>query len=347
MPLYARRWREHTVRHVRAESACVIVNVTVLERLQSGGSDRFVDLLLDDVLDRPVSEIIDPEWFARQLVSAARSAAADPRVERALHERLSDARKRVPTGPVRIPAEISDPLRKVLTRPYTPDRALVGRLLDHAAVRDLLRHLFQDLLVAFAKKLRPPIPSTGLSSAFSGKGPLGGFGKLGGGMLGAVGEEVERQIEHKAREFMDHAVDKLVGKMADQLCSAERGADGADSGRADYGAFRTHVVDVLSATDAKVLAGEFEKLDPDALVDTATAVLRAYVARDATEGEIASLIRTAVTEAGSRTSRELLGGTEEHALGMVRDFLRQRALAVVATPGFAAWWDEMNGVEPA
>ena len=307
----------------------------VLARLRGGGSDRFVDLLLDDVLDRPVAEIVDPEWLARQLVTAARSAAADARVERALHDRLAELRKRVPAGPVSLPQELTDPLRKLLTRPYSPDRELVGRLLDHQAVRDLLRHLFQDLLVAFAKKLRPPIPSTGLSGAFSGKGPLGGFGKLGGGMLGAMGEEVERQIEHKAREFMDHAVDRLVGKMADQLCSPDRNAD--------YGAFRTHVVDVLGKTDARVLAGEVEKLDPDALVGTAAAVLRAYVGRDATEGEVAAIVRAAVTEAGARTPRELLGGTEEHALGMVRDLLRQRAHAVVATSAFADWWDEMAG----
>lgn len=311
------------------------MNPAVLARLEAGGSDRFVDLLLNDVLDRPVSEVVDPAWFSRQLVAAGRSAAADPRTERALRERLADVRKRVPSGPIVLPAEVRDPLRRVLTKPYVPNRELLGKLLDHVAVRELLRHLFQDLLVAFAKKLRPPIPPTGLSGAFAGKSPFGALGKLGGGVLGAMGEEFERQVEQKAREFMDHAVHRLVEKMADQLANPERGAE--------YGAFRTHVVDVLGATDAKVLAGELEKLDPDSLVSTAVAVARSYLERDETEGEVEKLVRAAVDEAGSRTARELLGGSEEHALGFLRELLKQRARAVVATPAFAEWWGEMAG----
>ncbi|MBM4369760.1 MAG: hypothetical protein FJ102_26355 [Deltaproteobacteria bacterium] len=304
-----------------------------LARLRQGGSDRFVDLLIDDLLDRPVHELVDPAWMARQLVAAARSAAADPRVESTIRERVHDARRRVSPGKLPLPPELRKPLRDVLARPYVPDRALVGRLLDHDAVRGLLRHLFQDLLVAFARKLRPPVPLPG-GSPFGGKSPLGALGKLGGGMLGAVGEEVERQVESKAREFMDAAVHKLVDKMADRIC--ER------SHEAEYGALRAHMLDVVLDTDAQTFAGELEKLDPDALVATSAAAIRSYVGRDNMEAEAASIIRATVELAGNRTPRELLEGTEDHALGLVRDLLRQRARALVDTPAFAAWWDEMN-----
>ncbi len=303
------------------------------QRLLAGGTDRFVDLLVDDLLDRPVQELVDPDWLGRQLVVAARSAAADPRVESTIRDRVRDARQRVPAGKLSLPAEVVSPLREVLGRAYVPDRALVGRLIDHDAVRSLLQHLFQDLLVAFAKKLRPPVPLPG-GSPFGGRSPLGALGKLGGGVLGAVGGEVERQVEVKAREFMDAAVHKLGDKMADQICNPARSSS--------QGTWRVHVLDVLLDTDARTFAGEVEKLDPDALVATTAAALRAYVARENLPEEVATLVRAAVDAAGSRTPRELLDGTEAHALDLVRDLLRQRARALVHAPGFTAWWDEMN-----
>ena len=74
------------------------MQAAALHRLRDGGTDRLVDLLLDDVLSRPVSELVDPAWLARQLAASAKSAAADPQVEAWFRERVKDARARVPAG---------------------------------------------------------------------------------------------------------------------------------------------------------------------------------------------------------------------------------------------------------
>jgi len=306
------------------------------ERLRSGGIDRLVDLLLDDVLSRPVEELVDPAWLGRQLAAAAGNAAADPRVEGWFRERVRDARARVPAGAVAVPIEVKRPLRELAARPYVPDRALVGQLLDHDTARLLLKNLFLDLLIAFGKKLRPALPSGGLGSGPRGAlAGLKGLQKLGENVLGGIGEGLEREVEHRAREFMDAGVQRLVDKLADQICDPTLVRE--------YGAWRLHAVDVLLRTDARRLAAEVEKLDPDSLVDTGAALVRGIAGRPELAGELETVIRSAMEAMRGQSVRDLLGGVEEHGLGVLREILVQRARAVVETEAFEVWWDEVVG----
>lgn len=304
------------------------MNPDALERLRAGGADRLADLMLEDLLGRPVRDLVDPAWLARQLAASARSAADDPRVEAWFRERVQDLRRRVPEGPAPVPAAIADPLRDVLRRVYVPDRGLVGALLDHDTARLLLKNLFQDLLIAFARRIRPPVPvkAPALPS-------LGRLGRLGEGVLGAVGHELEAQLEQRAREFTDSAVQRLVEKMADQICDPDLVVE--------YGAWRVHALDVLLQTDVGLLAGEVDKLDPDALVATGAALVRGFVRRDELEGELEAILDAAMEETGGRSARELLGGLEDHGVALARDLLRQRARALVETDAFVRWWDEV------
>lgn len=310
------------------------MNDAVRARLRDGGADRLADLLLEDLLDRPIHELVDAGWLAERLVASLRSAAADPRVEGWFRDRVNDLRARVPAGAPEIPKPIRDPLRELLLRPYVPDRALVGRLVDHETARLLLKNLFQDLLIAFANRIKPPMVP---------KAPLGGFGrlgKLGEGVLGAVGEQLEHQVEQRAREFTDQAVAKLVDKMADHLCNPELVVE--------YGAWRAHGLDVILGTDTRALAGEVEKLDPEALIATGAALVRGIAGRAELVGEVEAVLRAAMDSAGSRSARALLGGVEEHGIDLARDLLRQRARALVETAAFERWFEEIvEGKPPA
>ncbi len=303
------------------------------ERLLAGGTDRLVDLMLDDLLDRPITELVDPAWLARQLAATARQAAADPQVEAFFRARVSDARSRVPTGRPTVPAELREPLRDVLSRPYVPDRELVGRLLDHNTARLLLRNLFQDLLVAFARKLKPPAAAQRMAGGFGGLGGFRGLQKLGEGIQNFVGEEFEAQVEARAREFMDAGVQRLVEKMADHLCNPALVAD--------YGAWRAHGLDVLLATEMHQLAAEVEKLDPDSLVATGAALVRGIAGQEALVEQFEAMLTSAMAASGGRSARELLGGLEAHGIELVRSVMRERARALVDTEGFTRWWDEV------
>lgn len=302
----------------------------VRARLRAGGVDRFVDLMVDDLLDRPVAELVDPAWLARQLAATARAAAADPQVEAWIRSRVKDVRGRVGAGPVALPRELRGPLEEVLRRPYVPDREVVGRILDHDTSRLLLKQLFQDMLVGFARKLRPALPAA--------KAPLPAFRglqKLGENVLGGLGHELEAQLETRAREFMDAGVQRLVEHLADLLCDPKLVRE--------YGDWRVHGLTVILATDQRRLAGELEKLDPDALVATGAALVREVAGSEALVGQLESLLRTAMEEAEGRSLRSLLGGLEVHGLDVLRGVMAQRARALVETPAFEAWWDEMAG----
>lgn len=302
----------------------------VRARLREGGVDRFVDLLLDDLLDRPVSELFEPGWLARQLAGTAKAAAADPQVEGWIRARVQDARARVGEGPMALPPEIRAPLAEVLRRPYVPDREVVGRVLDHDAARLLLKQLFQDMLVGFARKLRPSMAAA--------RGPLPGLRglqKLGENVLGGLGHELEAQLEARARDFMDAGVQRLVEHLADLICDPKLVRE--------YGDWRVHGLTVLLSTDRRRLAGELEKLDPDSLVATGAALVREVAASEALVAQLEGILRAAMDEAEGRSLRSLLGGIEAHGVDMLRRVAVERARALVETPALEAWWDEMTG----
>jgi hypothetical protein len=132
----------------------------LLRRLENGGLESLATLTIDHLLARPVAELVDPEWVARQVVLALEAVSAGPETEQWLAKRIADLRETVPAGTVgdRMPDEIRRPLRDVVGRPYLPDRVLVGRLLDHAAMQRLLRDVLVGALRGFVAKLKAPVP---------------------------------------------------------------------------------------------------------------------------------------------------------------------------------------------
>lgn len=304
-------------------------------RLLAGGSDRLVDLLLNDLLDRPVHELVDPGWLAAQLAATARQAADDPKVEQFFRERVRAAKAQAAPGAPQIPKALSEPLREVLARPYVPSREIVGRLLNHSTARMLLTNLFQDVLVGFAKKLKPAAAPK-MSSGFAG---LRGLQRIGEGLSHLVGEEFEAHVELRAREFMDAGVQRLVEEMADHLCDPKH--------IGEYGAWRAHGLDVLLATDMEQLVAEVDKLDPESLVATGAALVRGVASQDALVAQLEAILQTAMSESGGRSARELLGGIEAHGVELIRSVMRERARALIDTPAFTQWWDDVVEGEPS
>jgi hypothetical protein len=178
-------------------------------------------------------------------------------------------------------------------------------------------------------------------------GGLKGLQRLGEGIQSFVGEEFEAQVEHRAREFMDAGVQRLVDKMADHLCDPAL--------TVEYGEWRSHGLDVLLATDMRKLAAEVEKLDPDSLVATGAALVRGIAGQEALVTQLEAVLRSVMESTREQTpedlaaglpgqgksARELLGGLEAHSIELVRSVMRERARALVDTSAFGTWWDEV------
>jgi hypothetical protein len=305
--------------------------VELLRRLENGGLESLATLAIDHMLARPVAELVDPGWAARQMVLALEAVSAGAETEQWLAKRVADLRETVPAGTVgdRMPDEIRRPLRDVVGRAYLPDRVLVGRLLDHAAMQRLLRDVLVGALRGFVAKLKAPVPR-----------PLSKLRALGGkalqdGVLGGLSHEIERQAEARIKDFVDGAVHGFVEQVADHVTAPEHASA--------YAAFRVHLVDTLLDTELAVFAHEFGKLEPEALVATGAATARALARREGFEAEIAAALRAATEASSGRSLGELLAeaGIREDWRREAEDQLVAQARNLVSSAAFRQWLEDL------
>ena len=319
----------------------------ILSRLRAGMVEELADLVVDHILDRPVTELVDPDWLAGQVVHSLQAATAGPRTEDWLREQVQGLRSRVPEGRIgdHVPEEIADPLREVLARPVIFDRALVGRLLDHEAARGLVKDLLRGSLDGFTARLRTlsaAVP-TAPASASRGFGRLKalsqGVKTVSEGVLGGIGKELEERSAQRISEFLDASLSAAMGQVADHITSPRHAAA--------YGAYRVHIMDTLLQTEMGLLNQELEKLDPDSLVATGAATARAVARREGLKDELAQAFRAALAEAGDQTVRGFLAETGiEEAAGTgadaqwrqdLKEQIAAQTKAFVDTDAFSDW----------
>lgn len=318
-----------------------------LLRLGPEGSDalgELVHLAMEHTLSRPVTELVDADWVAEQIVAALSSASASEETEGWLKERIADLRERVPDERLsgHAPDEVMVPLRQVVARPVVMERDLAHRLIDHSAVERLLGDVISGSLEGFVSRLKPlltaapKVPFGGRSGLGTGLG--GRLGALGKGMKG-LGEEVlgglSAEFEHKAKDrigdFVRSSMSAMLGQVADHLCDP----DNAEI----LGEYRVHILDTLLETPLPELALEIDKLDPDDLVATGAAVARSLAGREGFQAEVAAVIRAGLDETGGRSLRDFLQetGLEEGWRDSVEAQLGEQAREFVKSPEFTGW----------
>lgn len=305
----------------------------VLARLEEGGWERLATALVDHLLCRPVADLLEPSLIAQLAVTTLEATVDNAQTERFIREKLEEARARVPAGTLRprVPPEVVTPLARLLARPYQPDRALVRRLLRHEAVERMFKDTLASAIHAFARKLRaPPI----------GGGAIKGLGRLrdsfGEGMretlLGGLSQELEKQAELKVRDFVDGAIQAIMDELATYLCLPENATR--------QGAYRAYILDTLLDTDLQTLSRELDKLDPDATVETARAVLRAVLSRPELKGEIRAGLEALAREAGARTVGQTLaeaGIGPESWRPSLEAMIAREARSFGQSPAFRIW----------
>lgn len=324
----------------------------VRARLAGGALDQLMGDVVQHVLERPVAELLDPAWLAQQVLTALRAGTSDDRTERWVRAQLRGLQAAVPKGKLgaQVPTEVLVPLRAVLSRKLTFDRALVGRLLDHEAARHLVTDLLSGALHSFAEKLRPVANMASAASSLgqsmagarAGRGLdrlklLGqGVKGLSEGVLGGISAEIEHRAEGKVKDFVEGALSAAMDQVADHLCAPE------NAGR--YAHYRLHVLDTLLDTDNRVLVGELDKLDPDHLVAAVAGALRSLAERPGFEAELERALRAAIEGTGGRSLGDLLRETgiergEDDAVWRARltEQLSAEARIFIAGEAFSAW----------
>ena len=267
----------------------------VMERLEAGGLEQLTGLAIDHLLSVPLASLVNPEILASQIAINWRQTARSEQSHAWVRAHVVRLREATPSGRLRdhIAPGLVTPLQEAIRKPVVPNRAMVGRLVEHGAVEDLLRELLVGALQGFAKRLRPAVPGSDRAV-----GRLRSLKRVSEGMLGGLGAEIERQAEQKAKDFVDSILSSVVAQAADDLC---------DPGKAeDYGRFRAHLLDQLLDTPLEELKREADKLDTDTLVDTAVEMAGVIAESEGLENQISSIIQVGLETIGDQSAAQLL-----------------------------------------
>ncbi len=306
----------------------------ILQRLETSAIESLTGLVMDHLLSQPIADLIDPPTMAQQTVLTLRQALQSEQTEARILKQLEAFREMRPSGTLRdrIPADVIEPVRTIITKPVNLNRAMVGRVVEHGAIEELLREILVNALQGFAQRIRPAVPAAGKTGS-----RLRSLKKVGEGMLGGLGAEIERQAEQKIKDFVDGMLSTAVAQAADELCNPAKAAT--------YAKFRGHILDQLLDTPISELMAETEKVDPEELLATTTATLRAIAERDAIEEEIQQLIRTGLQSFEGQSLGELLqeAGIANTWRDAVEKHVNHIAKGFIATPEFKQWLTELLG----
>jgi hypothetical protein len=319
----------------------------LLARLRDSADDapsaRLAALLMEDILARPVRELLDPALVATALQSTLLAwTASDPGVAHvvATAERVSTlvSSHDRPASEV-VPAAVQGGLRELVQLPLVARRDAVMKLLDRQSFRQLVRAQLVETLVDFGRRATSPVSDSPFARG------LGGLGKLAGqiakpsglsAIASAVSGEVERQVEKRANDFADTAVAGIIAGIADQASDPARAAQQA--------ALRLELLEgLLALTGSDV--GELARGNLDRQVGIVRKALAAWAAKGDLARDVEGPLRIVVELEGARPLGAILGelGVLEPVSLHARAFVREAVARVVAGDAFAAWLEQAMG----
>lgn len=197
-----------------------------------------------------------------------------------------------------IPPTLIELTRELIRRPYMPDRKIVLGLISVPPLRTLTRELMVGTLLDYGRKLRAATtePAAGAKGAAPPRGGL--LGRLateavrkGGaaaqaiapGVTSLVTDELERQMQRRATEFADGAVDELLLRAAATLTDPQR--------TAEQTAVKLAMLDYLLTLPGAELAQELERLEPHAVGELGQKALLGFLESDTAEADLVAILQ--------------------------------------------------------
>ena len=309
-----------------------------------GPLDRLAGLAVEQALDTLLVALVPPARLARgaklALAGWLRSEDALPALTRAVDEIASRAagdRRRLGEA---LPDELRHAARELARRPVVPDRQLVLTVIDRPPVRRLVRGLLLNALLDFGHQMSAPLG--GVAQGLSGLAKYafdtaklysGGIGAA----VGAVSDEMERQLQKRATEYADAGLAGVFAQIADAVSSPQRAAEAAE--------LRVAVAEGVLELTLLQLSRELVAADVPGAAAIVRKALSRWLRSSEADSTLARWAEQLLAREGGRTLREVL-----HELGLVevvqrlgREALRARMGALVASDPFAAWLAELLG----
>ena len=311
-----------------------------LSRLQdpeAGHVDALAALVVQEAFDTSLDAVVDPAALASLGCAVVAQATANPTLRRTWAEQLEAARTRARSEPATprelLPPDAEAPVRALLEVPWLPSEPLVIQLLDHQAVRTLLKEVLGSALTRFGQGARK---SAGGALGGRARGLFRDLESAAGGLVDAVRGEVEAALQGRVKAFLSTAVDEAIHGIARWV---------ADPRHADTGIqLRLSILDLLLDTPIQTLAAEADELDAATLVDAVAEAVHTLATRD----DVVRATEDALREGLARFGDQTLGTALEEAeladtlRAPLQALLAARLRDVVTRPAFAAWWAELH-----
>lgn len=308
-------------------------------------------LLVEDALDRPLRDIIEPERVVTMTVASIDVERIGRSLGNVIRPILDRQREILDGRGDRarewLPGDAEAQLEAIVARTRVTPRKWMGSLVDPNDVRELLAPVLQETLLAFARRASlfgkegggagaeaPPKASSGLLGGLAkgiAQSATERASKLGKGVLGNLGAEMEKRMGSAARDFSQGAFEPLRDAFRDRVKSPE--------GKAILLRMRSRAIRKIC--DAK--ASELLELLDAAPREKVDALIAAAITHDIAREEVRAMVRDEVEVfLAAREGMTLRGLLDEwNMTDAVRDeahfFAMKFARSAVRSDAFEGW----------
>lgn len=295
-------------------------------------------LSVEVLLDRPVNQLLPAEVVIATVRQGLDGWLKAPGAVTALGRgvELIVAELNATPRPLKdvVARDVREAVREVVGRPFSPDRRLVLTVIDREPTRELVRQLLLDFVLEFGRKASAPVAGVakglGTFAKLAGEAVKSRTGTI-GSLVGAVGSEVERQMEKRAVEFVDAALSGVFGQLADAISDPKRAAEAAE--------LRVAMIDGVLELTLPQLAREVTNADVPGGAEVLRKGLERWLASEASGEVLRQLVELALRDGGNKPAREVLD--ELGLLTVVKErgaaALTERIKEVVASEAFDRW----------
>lgn len=267
-------------------------------------------------MGRPLQTLLPPALCAELGRAVALAILRDPQADVRLTQGLTLAQstlRRVPTLRSLLSADAVLLLQELARTPYVPERTLLVALLSRPPFRRLNRELMLGTLVDYTRRIRSTLsdPNAGRNLGMLGRlatqavqRGTAAVGAVASGVASVVTDELERQMQRRAAEFAEGAVDELVARLAATLTDPARTAEHIE--------LKLSLLDFALDLRGEVLANELGRAQPLRVASQLRSTLLTWLDRPEAAPDLTAALTWLYAQDlagrpwGQRTLRELL-----------------------------------------
>ena len=313
------------------------ISARVLAALRDGEArwlKRLAELIVDEVLDRRVDELVDPEDVLATLDACLDEQVTAVTIDKQVKPIFTRERARAVESGERLREamrpETAEALLALLRQPFPLNDKIVKDMVEQGAVRNLLGRVLQEAIVGFVSKSKK-VP--GLSSA---SGLVGKIGRRASkGILGDVGRGIERQLDRHVTEFLDQSMARITGKLAELVLS--------DNSLKMQAKMRTDMMGKALKSRVSFYHDEAAKVSADDFWALVPPLIAHNLARPAIRQAVTGEVERFLAEDGARTARDVLEelGNAEQVQALAVDAVLDASHHVVGSEAFEQWIGEL------